>query len=102
MKNQKVAMERYLEFRDGPQGWRFVDVGYTELVETSKVAVRRIYEHIGVSFSQAVAEGIDRWEREHPQHVAGSWAYQLDDFHLSEADITKTLGEYIDRFGHLF
>jgi hypothetical protein len=100
--NQQVAMGRYLEFRDGPDGWRFVDIGYGELVTDSVGCARRVYEANGVPFTDDNVERIEKWERDHPQHKAGAWTYELADYGLSEASVYDMFREYIDRYGHLF
>jgi hypothetical protein len=100
--NQQVAMARYMAFRDGPDGERFVDVGYSKLVDHAAGCARRIYQANGVPFTDDNVRRIEKWERDHPQHRAGVWRYSLEEFGLTEASINEMFGEYIDRYGHLF
>ena len=100
--NQQVAMARYMEFRDGPRGDRFVDIGYSELVRDSVSCARRVYEANGVPFTVDNVRRIEKWERDHPQHASGTWSYDLADYGLTEASIDEMFGDYINRYGHLF
>jgi hypothetical protein len=100
--NQQVAMARYMEFRDGPRGDRFVDIGYSELVRDSVSCARRVYEANGVPFTDDNVRRIEKWERDHPQHASGTWSYDLADYGLTEASIDEMFGDYINRYGHLF
>jgi hypothetical protein len=98
LENQVLATQRYLDFRDGPEGDRFVDVGYREVVDDAAGAVKRVYDFVGEPFTAETESCVREWERRNPQHVLGRFDYSLEQYGLTDADIDELFGEYIERY----
>jgi len=50
-------------------------------------AIRRIYEFVGVPYTNESAAAAAAWHRDNPRHSEGKFEYDLADYFTSEADI---------------
>ncbi len=102
LRNQTVAMERFLAFVDGPDGRRVADVAYRDVVADAGRVARGIYEFSGVPFGEQAAHQIAAWERSHPQEKQESTFYRLEDYGLTTPAVHEMFGAYVDRYRSYF
>jgi hypothetical protein len=78
---------------------RFFDLRYDDLVRDPIDAVRRIYDHFGMTFSP-VAEGrMRRFLARHPKDKHGRHRYTLAEFGLDREEEAERFRSYRERFG---
>jgi len=94
------GITRALAARDGgcapPE--RFIDVHYTDLVQDPIAVVRRVYEHFGLSASDAVEARWQRFLSKNPQGKHGPHRYDLERFGLRTDAERERFRAYRERF----
>ena len=96
----EAGLQAMAEFRARPgMEGRFVDVHYQALLETPIQAIETIYERLGLDLSGAAADRMRTWLAGNVQGRHGAHAYSLADCGLTEADIERHFGAYMDSFG---
>jgi hypothetical protein len=77
---------------------RVAIVEYTELIADLKATVERVYEQIGLSISPAFEEHLAAEGSRQKRHQSSN-VYTLEEFGISEDDVTRKLGPILQRFG---
>jgi hypothetical protein len=94
MRDYRYAMEVLAELPPD----RCAIVEYTELVADPKATVERVYQQLELAISPAFEERLaaerSRQKRHHSSNV-----YSLEEFGISEAEVTRKLGPILQRFG---
>lgn len=96
----KAAVDAYEAWRSGPGAEATVaDVLFTALTADPIGTVAQTYDALGLPFTAAAREAMERHlERDH-HGSAPKRIYTLADYGLDEAAIEAAFGDYIDRFG---
>jgi len=83
-------------------GWRkanpqvkVLDLAFRDLIADPVGAVRKVYDHAGIAFSQASEEAVARWWREHPADKHGQHRYELADYGLTRNQVEAVYSDYI-------
>ncbi len=92
------GQDRIMAYRKSHPDLPIYDMRYKDLVADPVAAVRGIYEHFGWEFTPASELGIRTWLQENPAGKHGERRYALEDFGLSEDDVRKVYGEYIQTY----
>ena len=94
-------MERFLRFREAhPElAGRFADVEYPELVATPMVVVRRIYEQLQMTLTEAAAEGMRHLAENRSRYQRPRAGATLADWGLDAAAEARRFERYCSRFG---
>jgi hypothetical protein len=96
----EAGLRAMAEFRQKPgMEARFVDVHYQALLDAPIRAIETVYERFGLRLSGAAADRMRAWLAGNAQGRHGAHAYALADCDLTEADIERHFGAYMDRFG---
>jgi hypothetical protein len=94
MRDYNYAMEVLEELSSD----RSAIVEYTELVADPKATVEKVYQQLGLAISPAFAQRL-AVERTRQKHHQSSNVYSLEEFGISEAEVTRKLGPILRRFG---
>lgn len=105
----QAATQRALEVRDKLQTrhrladpsfppFPIYDVSYARLVSHPQETIAGIYEYFGYELTPEMAENLQTWIRENPQHKHGVHRYSLEQFGLSETQVRTAFADYYDRF----
>jgi hypothetical protein len=78
---------------------RFVDVHYQALLDRPIETIEAVYERLGLSLSGAAVDRMRGWLSTNAQGRHGAHAYSLAECGLSEADIERHFGAYMDTYG---
>lgn len=78
---------------------RFLDVHYEDLVADPVAAVRRVYAHFGLSFTEEAARRIRRHLADNAQDRHGRHEYSPEEFALDPDEIAAPFKRYRDHFG---
>ncbi|MFI5398275.1 MAG: sulfotransferase family protein [Candidatus Binatia bacterium] len=73
-------------------------VPYTELIADPKATVERVYDRLGLSISPVFARRLEA-ERTRQKHYQSDNVYSLEEFGLSEAEMSRGLADIVERFG---
>lgn len=94
------AMSRALRYRDRgcAPAERFLDLYYADLVADPIGAVRKVYDHFDLPFSEALAESIGGFLRQHPKDRFGTHRYSLEDFGMTREEERARYATYRERF----
>jgi hypothetical protein len=96
-----LGIERGMQFRRSgrvPED-RFLDVHYHDLVVDPMGAVRRIYEHCGMSLTDAAEARMRKFLADNPQGRHGRHRYSLEAFGLDFDDLFCRFKAYRENFG---
>ena len=74
-------------------------VHYLDFMKDPVRAVREIYEHFEIPYTQAFADRLRSWAAENSASRHGKWEYSLDDFGISVAEVDRRFASYRERFG---
>ena len=77
---------------------RYAIVEYTELVADPRATVEKVYRRLNLSVSPDFAQRLSA-ERSRQQRYHSSNVYSLQEFGLSEAELSEKLSGIIERFG---
>jgi len=66
---------------------RVLNLGYKSLVADPVAAIRGIYGHFGIAFSDELGAAIEDWLAANRQHKHGAHRYALEDFGLDETQV---------------
>lgn len=96
----KAAVDAYGEWRSGPGASATVaDVHFTALTADPLGTVAQTYDSLGLRFTAAARDAMERHLATDHHASAPKRAYTLADYGLDEAAIEAAFGGYIDRFG---
>ena len=92
------GMRRALDARASLGEQRFVDVGQHEVEIDPIGTAQRIFDFAGLRLSDDVRRAMTRWADENRRGVRGDHRYHTSDFGLTDDEIRRAFGEYLDRF----
>ena len=72
----------------------FLDIGYTEIIESPMTVVDKIYTFAGLVLSESSRSAMLDYIASHPQHQHGKHKYTLEDFGLSAEEVRRDLTWY--------
>lgn len=98
----ETMMERHVANRAELPGLRILDVRFEDLSRSLAETVRRIYAHIDMPSGTGALDAIREWEMRHPRHGKGRFEYSLEEFGLTQRQITGALAVYIELIERLF
>lgn len=94
------GLEAMAEFRRRPgMDARFVDVDYKALLDRPLETLQRVYAALDLPLPDAAAARMRDWLATNVQHRHGAHAYSLAECGLTDAQIERRFGDYMDRFG---
>ncbi len=94
---QVRQIARNLMARDSHPGVIF-DVYYDQLTDDPVGAVRDIYEHYGLDWSEEFEERLNYYARQNPRGKYGAHRYAPEDFGETGETISERFAAYIERF----
>lgn len=77
----------------------FLDVYYDDLITDPMAQVARIYDAAGIPLTDEVRAEMAAHRRSHAQHAHGQHRYTLEEFGLSEDEVSAAYAGYRQRFG---
>lgn len=77
---------------------QFVDASYKEIVSDAPAVIRRSYAAAAIPLSERSLQAMRAWDRSNEQHKHGQHRYELADFGLSVAEVTRVFKDYSTRF----
>lgn len=93
------GMARVMAARERVPAERVVDVHYEDTVARPVETVARVYSHLGLDYTPAVAAGVEAYLAENPRDKHGSHAYSLEEFGLDRDEVDAAFAGYRERFG---
>lgn len=87
--------------RDPEIDTRVFDLSHRALAADPLTAVRSVYEHFDLPFTNEAETAMKRW-LEHPSQHLSSVKFTLADFGLDPDEVEAGFGDYRARYGHLF
>ena len=94
----RVGMEQALAARDRLGEERFIDVHHRELARDPIGVLHRVYESLGLTFSNETEMAVERWQTANRLGAHGEHRYTPEQFGLNADQIRNEFGFYIDRF----
>jgi hypothetical protein len=77
---------------------QFVDLRYADLMRDPLAAVRRVYERLGMTLPDAVAERMRAYLAAKPRGKHGEHRYRLEDFGIDRERLRRAYAGYCARF----
>lgn len=93
------GMERVMAVRDRLPSDRVVDVMFEDTVAHPVETVEKVYAHLGLDYTPAVAEGVRAYLADNPRDKHGTHEYTLAEFGLDKDEVDAAFAAYRDRFG---
>lgn len=98
---QPLALNNMIAQRDSGvvPGDQFFDINYRDLMRDPAQAMRKVYDWLGVEFTERVHKGITAYLHNRPKDKHGAHAYSFDDLGLDKDAVREGFRAYIERFG---
>jgi hypothetical protein len=77
---------------------RFIDIHHSELVADPVGTLRRVYDFVGLRWSDAMEQALADWRQRNRPGAHGVHRYTAEQFGLDPAQIRKDYDFYLDRF----
>jgi Sulfotransferase family len=77
---------------------RFIDIHHSELVADPVGTLRRVYDFVGLRWSDAMEQALADWQQRNRPGAHGVHRYTAEQFGLDPAQIRKDYDFYLDRF----
>jgi hypothetical protein len=95
----KNSLESMMKFREKPgMEDRFLDLYYQDTLSDPIGVVEKIYERFDLPLSGSAVDRMRAWLAANPQGKYGSHSYTLADCGLTEEDIDRTYGDYMEKY----
>lgn len=91
-------LDRAMEYRARSGDPGILDVSYSELTRDPIAALRRIYRHFDLPYSEDFEAGIRSELAENPQGRQGRNAYSIEEFGYTREQIDRDFADYNQRF----
>jgi hypothetical protein len=89
------GIKRATEFRKRIGDERFSDVSFADLQSDPVNTLAASYGSLGLEFTDAAAESVELWAREHKPGVRGAHHYDLADYGLTPDSVRERFAEYL-------
>ncbi|HUR51423.1 MAG TPA: sulfotransferase [Mycobacteriales bacterium] len=93
------GMQRVMEVRDRLPADRVVDVQFEDTVAHPVETVEKVYAHLGLDYTPAVADGVRSYLATNPRDKHGTHTYTLEEFGLERDEVEAAFADYNKRFG---
>jgi hypothetical protein len=93
------GMQRVMAVRDRLPADRVVDVRFEDTVAHPVETVEKVYAHLGLDYTPAVAEGVRAYLDANPRDKHGTHTYTLEEFGLDHDEVEAAFAAYNERFG---
>jgi hypothetical protein len=93
------GMQRVMAVRDRLPSDRVVDVMYEDTVAHPVETVEKVYAHLGLDYTPAVADGVRDYLAANPRDKHGTHTYTLEEFGLDRDEVDAAFASYRERFG---
>ena len=90
------AMEAHLANRRAHPGLPILDVCFQDIVSALPATLQSIYDHSGITLTEAAREKMLRWNAKNTLHKLGEFRYSLKDSGLDEAVIRARMAGYFE------
>ena len=98
-KNKYLRLiNRSMAFRETLNPDQFIDIAYADLMKEPFTEVEKIYKKFDAPFTPAAKACMQTHRQHNTQHKNGRHHYQLDDFGLSDAEITEEFAHYCKQY----
>jgi hypothetical protein len=87
-----------MQFRDAHPEVPIIDVHHQEFRKTPLIALRRIYDFIGMEFPPALQQEMPGYLAERAKRPFGKHDYALENFGVSREQALAAFGAYIARY----
>jgi hypothetical protein len=92
------GMQRVMEVRDRLPADRVVDVQFEDTVAHPVETVEKVYAHLGLDYTPAVADGVRDYLAANPRDKHGTHTYTLEEFGLDQDEVEAAFATYNERF----
>jgi len=93
-----LAIDRAMAFRDDIGETRFADVSFAEQLADPVGVIERVYDSLGLVFSDRARARMTAWAKTHTRGRHGSYSYRLADFGLEAGAVRERFASYFQRF----
>lgn len=76
-----------------------LDLRFKDLIADPVEAVRQVYTHADIAFTEQTAQAVSRWWRAHPADKHGQHRYELADYGLTREMVEQVYADYITVYG---
>lgn len=92
------AMRATMQFRDSGHEHRFLDVWYQDTVSKPLEEIRRLYDFIGMPFTDEARAEMEKWRDLNRREERPSHQYTLEEYGFTEQGLKKSFQEYRERY----
>ncbi|MFZ1294277.1 MAG: sulfotransferase [Pseudomonadales bacterium] len=92
------AMRATMQFRDAGHEHRFLDVWYQDTVAKPLEEIRRLYDFIGMPFTDEARAEMEKWRDLNRREERPSHQYTLEEYGFTEQGLKKSFHEYRERY----
>ncbi len=91
-------MEQMMAFRREKGDAHFFDLQFREVLADPVGAVKRIYTHFGLAYSDTTQSRFEAHSFENPRGKHGAHQYRMEDFGITEKAVHERYAAYIEHF----
>ena len=92
------SMERALQARSTLDPKRVLDVSYAKFIADGVATCAQIYDYFDLPMTPAAQSAIQAYADAHPINRHGKHEYHLDDYGLTETQISQRFAFYTERY----
>lgn len=90
----------HIRWRDANPDVPVLDLSFSELTQDGLATVEKIYDFLGMEFSETSRANVAAWEARNPREKHGRTSYSPDDIGRSQSDINAAFAAYNERFAN--
>jgi hypothetical protein len=96
LSNAAWVLDTHLANRAAHPDLPVLDLRFEDVVHELPTALARIFDHAGITLTDAARANASRWDGEHTMHELGRFEYSLEEYGLDEGKIRTTLRTYLE------
>jgi Sulfotransferase family len=98
LKTFSAEMNRHMAWRQAQPQVEVLDLGYEDIEANGMEVATRVHDFIGVRFTPEAQRSVADWLRTNVQHRLGKHEYSLEEYGLTDTDVERTFGVYMEKF----
>ena len=88
----------HMQWRDQNPDAEILDLSFREITADGVAAVRKVYDFLGLEFTDQAAQGVRNWESKNPKDKHGKAIYSAASINSSDDEIREFFTAYRKRF----
>ena len=89
----------HMHWRQASQDARILDLGFNEINASDLVVIKKVYDKLGLNWTETAEQAMWRWSSENPRNKHGKNKYSAQALGTTNEEIRAGFCDYIAKFG---